>query len=269
MRRTIATLAFVAAMASSMDMSDRLISAGEIRLENKVLQETDYTIGTIEEIVFAGNLYFYKAGNLLTPDEYRNIAHSVKKNFEAIGIKFKSVDIIENRHFPNLEGLDILIYLLDSYDGSSSRFGISDMVYNYSKLKSILTFSYDEVTSEANTGYIIFDKINEICRNKNPEYDREQMLIAIIQLATHEIGHGLGAPHDFYIDTAGFFKPDSEHFMGEAGCKNEQYFYYGSTKQMKGFIKEIQERIVANNIDKNKIIEIRESYLTKPHFIFR
>lgn len=206
------------------------------------------------DTITAGNLHFYNINTFLSWEELQSVLNSVIKNYNEIGIRFKHASICENDNFPALKGLDILLYALDGDNTlfCGGRYGINDdYCDHYTGLKKIIDIPYDKMTSEINTGFFT-TKNYLICLDKiypSHPFPREEILKIIIQIATHEIGHGLGASHVW----------DTDYFMGRIQPKKEKSFHPDTVNQMKQFI----ETVNSHNLNPGKIGELREIYLGK------
>ncbi|MBI2647321.1 hypothetical protein HYW99_02490 [Candidatus Woesearchaeota archaeon] len=235
------------------------------------LEEVSQTMPA-EDTVTAGNLYFYKADNFLTYDELQFMLNSMEINFNKIGIKFKNVKVIDKEQFQELNGLDILIYILNEEKGVST-FGVRDwqgIVNDYTRLKLKIRFPYDELVSYTNTGFVNLGDLKYDCLANMAIPTKEQFFRVIIQMLTHEVAHGLGASHVFY--TKKNPRPDvlstvlgfpNDYFMGFRNCIRDQSFYEGNIVQMKDFIKET----ISSKYSKQEIINKRIEYHRKRHYV--
>ena len=128
------------------------------------------------ERVTAGNLWIYDATNYVTDRELKECRQGVVRNFEDVGIEIQNSQIVRD-FFPELSGLDVLIYLVDEYNSviPSGLFGIYDhnffesmtgvLTENfrensvsdiYSLLRNQIGFPYSPVIARENTNLLLY-----------------------------------------------------------------------------------------------------------------
>ena len=155
------------------------------------------------ERVTAGNLWIYDATNYVTDRELKECRQGVVRNFEDVGIEIQNSQIVRD-FFPELSGLDVLIYLVDEYNSviPSGLFGIYDhnffesmtgvLTENfrensvsdiYSLLRNQIGFPYSPVIARENTGIIPLQILF------GPKADRSTRLRELTNYLTHETAH--------------------------------------------------------------------------------
>ena len=196
----------------------------------------------VENDVYAGNLYIHNATDYLTGQELENIVKNTRRNFDEAGIYFNDVSM--GKDFPKLDGLDIMIYMVDGE--AEGNFGIGEEEHvpyperffyketdrtNYEVLKEKIGFPYDLDVSKTHTGFVSPDSVPIIIEKIADKPSRTQILNALEQLTTHEIAHGLGAVH-----LAKSLEPVYGHFLGDQHPTLNYEFHPKNVEKMKRFI---------------------------------
>ena len=233
----------------------------------------------------AGNLYAHNATNFLGGQELKEVFSSVADDFGDASINFKSVEILNGGEFPDLHGLDMLVYVVDGHAGEhgiAGQFGITNESdtrnpnkRDYDELRELIQFPYDEEISGAHTTYIDPRTLIEEMASRNDQgfplgqqessrnFSRDQILKLISELASHEIGHGLGAVHTRYVG-AGYCsmedrprEEDFDHIMGKPSVQIDQRFYEGNVDRMHHFI----DTVHSSNPSSVEISNARRKYI--------
>ena len=228
--------------------------------------------GTEQLETIAGRLYFHRATESLSREEAIYLASSVRERFNEVGIGFESVQVIEGRTHPILDGTYILIYIAEGKD-FWSEFGLTDVSEHpieiarrmpYTLLQEALNFPYDKTVAMAYIGlFTPYDRIHsetllEECEEEFTEPTREQMYRKLVNIAVHEVAHGLGAPHLWLRDTWDQKKRKKSPYIMENDNCARLIFHPRSIEMMKMFIGEIRR----NNLSPEGIVELRGKYLS-------
>lgn len=226
----------------------------------------------------AGNLYIHNSSDYLSQKELQYIINSTEENFDNAGINFQKIELLQEKQFPPLEKLDILIYMLDFFGNrkesqtpaSEAQFiiGEDDLIQ---RLKEELDIPYDFNTSAEHTGFVNSEEIilqwRKELTNKDFLYEsgknlenlsRDEIVKMIAFVLTHEVGHGIGAAH-VWLDIT---NPDSpkksiDHFMGEPLPYRKRSWHPENINIMQEFIHKVKSG------EYETLIELRQK-LAKP-----
>lgn len=229
-----------------------------------------------ENSVLADRVFLYHSTDQISASEMKRVLDRTLRYYEEVGITFDDAKVIGGTKFPQLQGLDLLLFFVD-YSPSPTPAQFSTSCVQWTLMNGQVNGGEtpyddddDDDTIAKHTGFVAYDD----CVNLYDRYLREgkppfqslpeqERIEYFASIATHELAHGLGAldvrvRRKFGEDLTNNDPRIAEHIMACPYLGVPKHFFTENVRSMKDFVRKVR----AEDID---ILALRDRLLMGEH----
>ncbi len=212
-----------------------------------------------DRILHTGNFYLYKGTPNLSISELEKIMQGSARYFQDIGFLFNEQKVIQGLEFPELSGLDVLLFFVD-YSPSFCAAQFRPTSVQWVLMKSQVNggeVPYDKRTLETNTGFVAFNDavelhdryLRESVNPNRPTYDSlipDEKIKYFASIAAHESAHAFAAldiqvKKEFGKQLTNDDPRIAPHIMACPYLGTPKHFHTQNIERMRDFIAQVQE----------------------------